>query len=215
MLFRFPGFPSRNPLSHNFSPCFCEDAFPLTHSSTTASLSSHSPTLGHRAFTGPRASSPIYARQSHPLLHIQLGPWLLHVYSLVGGLVPGNSGGSSGLRLLFFLWSCKPLHLLSPFSSSSIGDPVLSPTIGFENLSLYLSDTGRASQETAVSGSCQQALVGIHNSVWVWCLYMGRIPRWVSLGMAFPSVSAPHFVSIFPPVSILFPLLRTEASTLR
>jgi hypothetical protein len=26
--------------------------------------------------------------------------------------------------------------------------------------------------------------------------------------MAFPSVSAPHFVSIFPPLSILFPLLR-------
>jgi hypothetical protein len=27
---------------------------------------------------------------------------------------------------------------------------------------LYLSGTGRASQETAISGSCQQALVGIH-----------------------------------------------------
>ena len=44
---------------------------------------------------------------------------------------------------------------------------------------------------------------------------MGWIPRWGSLWMAFPSVSAPHFVSIFPPMSILFPLLRsTEASTL-
>jgi hypothetical protein len=31
--------------------------------------------------------------------------------------------------------------------------------------------------------------------------------------MAFPSVSTPHFVSIFPRVGILFPLLRnTEAS---
>jgi hypothetical protein len=51
--------------------------------------------------------------------------------------------------------------------------------------------------------------------VCVWCLYMGWIPRWISLWMAFPSVSAPHFVSIFPPVSILFPLLRsTEASKL-
>ena len=27
-------------------------------------------------------------------------------------------------------------------------------------------------QETAVSGSCQQALLGILNSVWVWYLYM-------------------------------------------
>ena len=33
--------------------------------------------------------------------------------------------------------------------------------------------------------------------------------------MVFPSVSAPHFFSIFPPVSILFPFLRrTEAHTL-
>ena len=33
--------------------------------------------------------------------------------------------------------------------------------------------------------------------------------------MAFPSVSAPHFISVFPPLSILFPLLRkTEVSTL-
>jgi hypothetical protein len=32
--------------------------------------------------------------------------------------------------------------------------------------------------------------------------------------MAFPSVSAPHFVSVFSPVSILIPLLRrTKAST--
>jgi hypothetical protein len=36
-----------------------------------------------------------------------------------------------------------------------------------------------------------------------------------SIWMAFPSVSAPHFVSIFPPMSILFPLLRSkEACTL-
>jgi hypothetical protein len=40
----------------------------------------------------------------------------------------------------------------------------------------------------------------------------GMISRWGSLWMAFPSFSAPHLVSIFPPVHILFPLLRcTEA----
>ena len=55
----------------------------------------------------------------------------------------------------------------------------------------------------------------IYNSIWVWCLYMGWIPRWDSLWMAFPSVTAPYFVFVFPQVSILFPLLRrTEASTL-
>jgi hypothetical protein len=57
--------------------------------------------------------------------------------------------------------------------------------------------------------------LGIHNSVWVWWLYMGWIPRWDSLWMAFPSVSTPHFVSVFSPVIMLLALLRrTEASTL-
>ena len=49
-----------------------------------------------------------------------------------------------------------------------------------------------------LSGYCQQALVGIHNRVWFWWLFMGWIPRWGSLWMAFPSVSAPHFVSVTP-----------------
>ena len=91
---------------------------------------------------------------------------------------------------------------------------MLSPVVGWEYPPLYLSGSGRASQETPISGSCQQAL-GICNSVWVWCLYMEWIPMGDSLWVAFPSVSAPHFVSLFPPVSILFPLLKmTEASTL-
>ena len=30
----------------------------------------HSPILGHRAFTGPRASPPIDDQLGHPLLHI-------------------------------------------------------------------------------------------------------------------------------------------------
>jgi hypothetical protein len=40
--------------------------------------------------------------------------------------------------------------------------------------------------------------------------YRGLDPRW---GCLFPLVSVPHFVFVFPPVSILFPLLRrTEKS---
>ena len=50
---------------------------------------------------------------------------------------------------------------------------------------------------------------GFGNCIWGWN------PRSGSLWMAFVSVSAPHFLSIFPRVSILFPLLRrAEASTL-
>jgi hypothetical protein len=32
--------------------------------------------LGHRAFTGPRASPPIDDQQSHPLIYIGLEPWV-------------------------------------------------------------------------------------------------------------------------------------------
>ena len=36
----------------------------------------------------------------------------LHVYFLVGGLVPGSFGGTGWFILLFLLWGCKPLQLL-------------------------------------------------------------------------------------------------------
>jgi len=39
----------------------------------------------------------------------------LPVYSLVGGLVPGSSGVSGWLILLFFLWGCKALQFLQSF----------------------------------------------------------------------------------------------------
>ena len=92
-----------------------------------------------------------------------------------------------------------------------------------EHLPLYLSGCGRASQETAISGSClQQALLGICNSVWLWWLNMGWISRWSSLWMAFPSVSGwPFLQSLLHCLSLyLLPwyfipfLRRTEASTL-
>jgi hypothetical protein len=82
---------------------------------------------------------------------------------------------------------------------------VLSPMHGCEHLPLYFSGTGGASQETAISGSCQLALVGILDSDWVWWLFMGWIPRWDSLWIVIPSVSAPHFVSVTPSMGILFP----------
>jgi hypothetical protein len=55
----------RNPLYH---PCFYEGVPPPTHS-LPASPPLHYPTLENLAFTKPRASSPIDARQGHPLLH--------------------------------------------------------------------------------------------------------------------------------------------------
>jgi hypothetical protein len=43
----------------------------------------------------------------------------------------------------------------------------------------------------------QHGLLGISNTVWVWCLQMGWIPRWGSLCITFPSVSAPLLVPAF------------------
>jgi hypothetical protein len=64
--------------------------------------------------------------------------------------------------------SIKPFSSLGPFSSSSIGELVISPVAGWEHPPLYLSGTGTSLKETVISGFGQQALVGIHNSVWVW-----------------------------------------------
>ena len=122
----------------------------------------------------------------------------LYVYSLAGGPDSGSSGGLAGWHCCSLHGVANPLSSFSPFSNSSNGDPVLSPMVDREHLPLYLSGSGRASKETAISGSCQQALLGIHNSVWVWWLFMGWIPRWGSFWMAFPSVSAPQFVPAFP-----------------
>ena len=111
-----------------------------------------------------------------------------HVYSFVGGLVPGSSGGSDvGWYCCSSYGVANPLSSFSPFSNSSIGDTILSPMVGCKHVTLYFSGTGRASQETAIAGSSQHALLGIHNSVRVSWLYMGRIPRWDSLWTAFPS----------------------------
>jgi hypothetical protein len=91
---------------------------------------------------------------------------------------------------------------------------VLHPMNDCEHPLLYLSGTARASQERAISGSCQQALVGIHNSKWFWWLFMGWIPRWDSHWMVIPSVSASHFVSVTLSIGVLSPLLtRSEVST--
>jgi hypothetical protein len=61
------------------------------------------------------------------------------VYCLVGGLGLGISGGTGWFISLSLLWGCKPFCSMGPFSGSSMGNPVLSPMVGFEHSSLYLS----------------------------------------------------------------------------
>jgi hypothetical protein len=96
---------------------------PPTYPHTHTSLPLISPTLGHCAFTGPRASSPIDVRYGHPLVHMQREPWVPPCVPLVGGLVSESSWGSGWLILLSFLWGCKPLHVLQSFPKLLLSGP--------------------------------------------------------------------------------------------
>jgi len=171
--------------------------------------------------SGPRASPPTDVQHGHLLPLMWPAPWVPPCLLFGWWSSPWELRGQSGLlTLLFFPWDCKLPQFLQPLLQLILQGPhpyplVFSPMVGCEHPPLYLSGSGRVPQETAISSSCQQALPSIHNSIWVWQLYMGWIPRCDILWMAFPSVSAPYSVSIFPPVSILFTLLKsTEASTL-
>ena len=66
----------------------------LPNPATPASWSWHSPTLGQRAFTGPRASHPLMSNKAILCYICGWSHGSFHVYSLVGGLVPGSSGGT-------------------------------------------------------------------------------------------------------------------------
>jgi hypothetical protein len=101
-----------------------------------------------------------------------------------------------------------PFSSLGTFSSSSIGGPMFHLIADCEYPLLCLPGTGIVSQETAISGSCQQNLAGICNSVGVWWLIMEWIPRRGSLWMVHPFLSAPNFVFVTPSMGVLFPILR-------
>jgi hypothetical protein len=62
------------------------------------------------------------------------GRGALHVYYLVGGLGPGSSGGGCLVSwyCCFSYGSANCFSSFSPFSNSSIGDPVLSSALGFQ-----------------------------------------------------------------------------------
>jgi hypothetical protein len=110
------------------------------------------------------ASLPSDGRLGHPLLHVQLETGAL------GVLI--SSYCCSTYRV------ADPFSSLGTFSSFSIGGPVFHLIHDCEHPLMYFPGTGIASYETAISGSLQQNLSGICNSVWVWWLIMGWIPGW-------------------------------------
>jgi hypothetical protein len=68
-------------------------------------------------------------------------------------VVSGGSGGLVGKYCCSSYGVSNPFNSFCPFSNSSFGDLMLSSMVDCEYLSLYLSRSGRASQETALSGS--------------------------------------------------------------
>jgi hypothetical protein len=147
------------------------------------------------------ASLPNDGRLGHLLIHMQLETRALEV------LV--SSYCCSTYRV------ADPSISLGAFSSSSIGGPVFHLIDDCEHPLLYLSGTRIVSPGTAISGSFQQNLAGICNSVCIWWLIMGWIPGWGRLWVVHLFVLAPNFVSVTPSMGILFPILRrNEVSTL-
>jgi hypothetical protein len=88
------------------------------------------------------------------------------VYFLVGGLVSESSGWVWLVDIVVIPMGLKPLQAPLILSlTSPLVEPRLSLKVACEHPPLYLSGSGRASQETAISGSCQHALLGIHKSI--------------------------------------------------
>ena len=108
-----------------------------------------------------------------------------------------------------------PFRSLGTFSNSSIEGPVIHPIADCEHPLLCLLGPSIVSQETTISGAFRQILASVCNSVSVWKLIMGCIPRYGSLYMVHLFLSALNFISVTPSIGILFPILRRcKVSTL-
>ena len=126
--------PQKNPTSYHL-PCLHEGA-PL--SPTPALPPYHSPTLGQPAFTRPRASPLIDARQGHPLLPIQLESWVPSMYTLWLGVPLSSMGVLVGWYCCSSHGVANPFSSFSPSPNSSIGVPVLIPMFGCKHPHLHL-----------------------------------------------------------------------------
>ena len=119
----FPGFLSKNSLSH--APSCSSSTHPLSLPVLaflyTGALSLLR-TKGHSSLCCPtRPSSATYAAGASGSLH---------VYSFVGGLVPGSSVNTGWFIFFSSCGAGNPYSSLGPSSSSAIRDPVLSSMVG-------------------------------------------------------------------------------------
>ena len=117
----FPRFPSGTHLSHPPSPCFFEGALPATQP-----LTPHCPGIP----LNWGIELPLLVPDNAILCYIcSWSHGSLHMYSLVGGLVPESSGGLVGS---YGCSSCGTANASAPSVLSlapPLGDLVLSPMV--------------------------------------------------------------------------------------
>jgi len=69
--------------------------------------------------------------KAHPLLHMQLEPWVTPSVLVGCCFSPWELWGVWLVDIVVLpIWVANPLSYFSPFSNSSIVDPVLSPMVG-------------------------------------------------------------------------------------
>jgi hypothetical protein len=72
----------------------------------------------HWGIKPSRDQGPLLSLMFHKAILCYICSWSHeshHVFSLIGGLVPGSSGVTGWFILLFILWGCKPFQLLRSF----------------------------------------------------------------------------------------------------
>ena len=163
----FSSFPSRNSLSHPSSPCLVRVFLPTT---THSSLNTQILNCGNKPSQDQGHILPLMSYKAILCFICNWRRGSLHCLVLY----------SVGVQGFLVGWYCcssygvaTPFSSFSPFSKSFIRVPMLNTRQGLSmSIHVCFSGSGRVSQETAVSGSCQQAFLSIHNSVWVWWLHM-------------------------------------------
>jgi hypothetical protein len=136
------------------SPCFCDGVPPPTHP-----LLLPCPDVpwhwGIKPSQDQEPLVPTDVQQGHALLHMQLEPSIprcllfgrwFNPWELWGGLVGWYCCSSYGIA--------NPFSSFSSFSNSSIGDPVLSPMVGWKHHPRYLSGSGRVYIRLLSASTC-------------------------------------------------------------
>ena len=132
MLSPFPILPPPRETSYSISPSSCSCECVPTHN-----LLCPCPGIPlHWGIKSSQNQGPLFPLILNKAILCYICVWShgsFHLYSLVGGLVPGSSGGGGiGLYCCSSYGVANPFSSFKPFSSSSIGDPMHSSVVGCE-----------------------------------------------------------------------------------